>query len=123
MDTLIHGLGMLTFGMLCGSFLYVSYHMAILLYYSIHFHVIAIRGMRMSGRSPKWRYLPRAIFKEAFDMTGSAISIRGDGYYWDLDHSRDGKKIHWEIWDDRANVPYVDSPVTSEDSDSENIND
>lgn len=90
------------------------------LYYSIHFHVIATRGMRKSGRKPKWRYLPWAVIKSAFaDMTCSGVTISGSGYYWDLDYDREHQRIQWRIWDDRIHGN-VETNYTDEEPSTEN---
>lgn len=90
------------------------------LYYSIHFHVIAIRGMYKSGRKPKWRYLPWHIVKCAVsDMTCSGITISGAGYYWNLDYDRTHRPVEWRIWDDRIGGD-VETNYNDEEPSTEN---
>lgn len=115
-DSFFHGLGVVTFCVLGALMLWLLLSLIKPLYFSIHFHVIAIRGMYKSGRSPKWRYIPWAVIKSAFsDMTCSNITISGAGYYWNLDYDRVDQRIKWRIWDDRTRVEY-NEPSMENDS-------
>lgn len=122
---IIYTVGLISLIGLIAFFAYVAFLYARMFYYSVHFHVINYKAIKVGNRKVRWWNLPRSLISTSLDMPigkpkGYNLRISGSNYFWELNFDDAGKsKITWSVWKSQLGSRVESLPTTDNSTNEE----